>query len=86
MESMEGKRKRPRRSFSDEYKAEVVELCRSSDKSITEVAGDLGLTVSAVRRWVAQADIDAGRRSGMTSEEHAELVQLRKENRVLREA
>ena len=60
-------------------------MCRSSDKSITEVAGDLGLTVSAVRRWVAQADIDAGRRSGMTSEEHAELVQLRKENRVLRE-
>ena len=85
MESMEEKRKRPRRSFSDEYKAEVVELCRSSDKSITEVAGDLGLTVSAVRRWVAQADIDAGRRPGMTSEEHAELVQLRKENRVLRE-
>ena len=85
METMEEKRKRPRRSFSDEYKAEVVELCRTSDKTITEVAGDLGLTVSAVRRWVAQADIDAGRRPGMTSEEHAELVQLRKENRVLRE-
>ncbi len=85
METMEQKRKRPRRSFSDEYKAEVVELCRTSDKTITEVAGDLGLTVSAVRRWVAQADIDAGRRPGMTSEEHAELVQLRKENRVLRE-
>jgi len=85
MESMGEKRKRPRRSFSDEYKAEVVELCRSSDKTITEVAGDLGLTVSAVRRWVAQADIDAGRRPGMTTEEHAELVQLRKENRVLRE-
>jgi transposase len=85
METMEEKRKRPRRSFSDEYKAEVVELCRSSDKTIAEVSGDLGLTVSAVRRWVAQADIDAGRRPGMTSEEHAELVQLRKENRVLRE-
>jgi transposase len=63
----------------------VVELCRTSGKSITEVAGDLGLTVSGVRRWVAQADIDAGRKPGMTSEEHAELVQLRKENRVLRE-
>jgi transposase len=85
METMEEKRKRPRRSFSDEYKAEVVELCRTSGKSITEVAGDLGLTVSGVRRWVAQADIDAGRKPGMTSEEHAELVQLRKENRVLRE-
>ena len=85
METMEEKRKRPRRSFSDEYKAEVVELCRTSGKSIAEVARDLGLTVSAVRRWVAQADIDAGRRPGMTTDEHAELVQLRKENRVLRE-
>ena len=85
METMEEKRKRPRRSFSDEYKAEVVELCRTSGKSISEVARDLGLTVSAVRRWVSQADIDAGRRPGMTSEEHSELVQLRKENRVLRE-
>ena len=85
METMEEKRKRPRRSFSDEFKAEVVELCRRSDKTIAEVSGDLGLTVSAVRRWVAQADIDAGRWPGMTSEEHAELVQLRKENRVLRE-
>ena len=85
METMEEQRKRPRRSFSDEYKSEVVELCRTSGKSISEVAGDLGLTVSAVRRWVAQADIDAGRRPGMTSEEHSELVQLRKENRVLRE-
>jgi transposase len=85
METMEQKRKRPRRSFSDEYKAEVVELCRNSDKSITEVAQDLGLTVSAVRRWVAQAEIDTGQRPGMTTDEHAELVALRKENRVLRE-
>jgi transposase len=85
METMEEQRKRPRRSFSDEYKAEVVELCRTSGKTIAEVAGDLGLTVSAVRRWVAQADIDAGNKPGMTSEEHSELVQLRKENRVLRE-
>jgi transposase len=85
METMEQKRKRPRRSFSDEYKSEVVELCRTSDKSITKVAQDLGLTVSAVRRWVAQAEIDAGQRPGMTTDEHAELVALRKENRVLRE-
>jgi transposase len=85
METMEQKRKRPRRSFSDEYKAEVVELCRTSDKSIAEVSHDLGLTVSAVRRWVAQNDIDQGRKPGVTTEEHDELVQLRKENRVLRE-
>ncbi len=85
METMEQRRKRPRRSFSDEYKAEVVELCRTSGRSISEVSHDLGLTVSAVRRWVAQADVDGRRRPGMTSDEHEELVQLRKENRVLRE-
>jgi len=84
MENM-GNGRRPRRSFSDEYKAEVVELCRTSGKSIAQVAHDLGIGETAVRRWVAQAEIDAGRRPGLTTEEHAELVALRKENRVLRE-
>ena len=63
----------------------MVELCRTSGKSIPDVARDLGLGVTAVRRWVAQSDIDTGRRPGMTSEEHSELVQLRKENRMLYE-
>jgi transposase len=85
MGTMEDKKKRSRRSFTPEYKAEVVELCRTSGKSIGAVAQDLGLGVTAVRRWVTQADIDASRREGMTSDEHDELVQLRKENRVLRE-
>ena len=84
MENM-GNGKRPRRSFSDEYKTEVVELCRTSGKSIAQVARDLGIGETAVRRWVAQAEIDTGRRPGLTTEEHAELVALRKENRVLRE-
>jgi len=84
MENM-GNGRRPRRSFSDEFKAEVVELCRTSGKSIAQVAHDLGIGETAVRRWVAQAEVDAGRRPGLTTEEHAELVALRKENRVLRE-
>ena len=84
METM-GNGRRPRRSFSDEYKAEVVELCRTSGKSIAQIARDLGIGETAVRRWIAQAEIDAGRRPGLTTDEHAELVVLRKENRVLRE-
>src|SRR5487761_1392784 len=77
--------RRSTRSFTKEYKQEVIELCRTSGKSIAEIARDLDLTESAVRRWVTQSDIDAGQRPGLTSEEHAELVALRKENRVLRE-
>jgi transposase len=83
-ENMENGR-RPRRSFTDEYKAEVIELCRTSGKSLVAVAQDVGLTRSAVWRWVAQAEIDAGRRPELTSEEHAELVSLRERNKTLRE-
>ena len=76
---------RRRRSFTLEYKAEVVELCRTSGRSITAVARDLGLTETAVRRWAAQAEVDAGQRDGLTTAEREELSRLRKEVRVLRE-
>lgn len=77
--------RRPRRAFTDAYKAEVVALCRNSGKSMAEVARDLDLTESSVRRWVAQAEIDVGRRDGLSTDERAELSRLRRENRVLRE-
>ena len=84
---MEGtmQQRRRRRAFTDSFKAEVVEFCRKGDRTIPEVARDLDLTESSVRRWVEQAEIDAGRKPGLTSSEHEELVRLRKENRVLRE-
>ena len=81
---MESERKQ-RRSFSRQFKAETVALVRSSGKSIPQVCRDLELAESVVRRWVAQAEIDAGRRAGLTSAEREELARLRKEVRVLRE-
>lgn len=84
METM-AKEKRPRRSFSREFKAEVVDLCRTSGKTIAAVARDLDLTETAVRRWVAQAEVDAGRREGLTTEQLGEVSVLKRENRVLRE-
>jgi len=79
------RQRRKRREFTDAYKAEVVALCQKGDRSIAEVARDLDLTETAVRRWVAQAEVDAGRRPGQTTAEQAEIAQLRRENRVLRE-
>ena len=76
---------RPRRSFTPEFKARTVELVRSSGKSVAEVCRELDLTETAVRRWLAQADIDAGRRDGLTTAEREELTRLRRENRVLQE-
>jgi transposase len=76
---------RSRRFFTPEFKARTVELIRTSGKSVGEVCRDLDLTETAVRRWVTQADIDAGRRDGLTTAEREELTRLRRENRVLRE-
>ncbi len=84
METM-ARQRRPRRSFSDQFKAEVVELVRSSGKTVGEVSRDLDLTETAVRAWVRQAEVDAGDRDGLSSGEGEELARLRRENRVLRE-
>ena len=82
METM-GRSKRPRRSFTKEFKAEVVELVRQPGNTAASVARDLDLTETAVREWVRQVDVDEGRRDGLTSAEQEELVRLRRENRVL---
>lgn len=77
------KKPRPRRSFTPEFKAEIVEACRRGDRSIGKVAEDFDLTETAVRAWVRQAEIDDGQRDGLTSEEREELSRLRRENRRL---
>ena len=86
MESM-GKKPRRRRSFTAEFKAEIVELCQRGDRSAGQVARDFDLTETAVREWVKQAGRDAGTRhdGGLTTAERQELTELRRENRRLRE-
>ena len=85
METMERKQPRARRSFTPEFKAEIIELCRRGDRSVGQVAKDFDLTESNVRTWVNQAETDRGERPGLTTEERAELTRLRRENRSLRE-
>jgi transposase len=77
--------KRKRRAFNAEYKAEVVERIRTSGRSIGAISNELGLTETAVRRWVAQAEVDAGRggTGPLATSEREELVRLRRENRRL---
>ena len=81
------KRKKPRarRSFTPEFKADIVEQCRKGDRSIAQVARDFDLTETAVREWCRQADVDDGQRPGLTPAERDELAQLRRENRRLQQ-
>jgi transposase len=85
METKKPRNQRPRRSFTPEFKAEIVELCRRGDRSISQVSRDFDLTETAVRAWVLQAAVDAGEREGLTTEEREELSRLRRENRRLRD-
>ncbi len=87
MDSVGTKNARPRRSFTPEFKAEIVECCQRGDRSIGQVVRDFDLTETAVREWVRQAERDAGTRGdgGLTSAERVELSSLRRENLRLRE-
>jgi transposase len=74
-----------RRKFTDEFKAGAVRLVLDEDKTVAAVARDLDLTPSALSGWVKQARADRSKgKTGVTSEERAELAALRKELRVVK--
>lgn len=78
------KERRQRRSFTDEFKVGAVRLVLDEGKTIAQVARDLDLTPSALGGWVEQARADRSKgKTGLTSEERAELAMLRKRVREL---
>ena len=84
MEKQEKPAKRPRRKFSDEFKRDAVEIVNSSDKSIAQVARELGIYDSTLGNWVKQDEIDRGVRDGVTTAGREEVAELRRENARLR--
>ena len=69
--------------YPREFRQQAIELVRLGEQPITRIAHDLGVSDQTLRNWVRQTDIDQGRRDGLTTEERAEVVQLRRRNRVL---
>jgi transposase-like protein len=66
----------------EEFRRRVVALARSGEKPVAQISMDLGISESCLRRWMAQSNGDDGRLEGLTRDDRAELVRLRRENRV----
>lgn len=74
------KQRRARRSFTPEFKADAVKLCKAGDRTIAQVAEDLDLTETALREWVKKADetSDESSTEPLSEVERDELKELRK--------
>jgi transposase len=72
-----------RRKFTNEYKADAVKLYLDSEESLPVVAKNLGIVENTFRRWVKQAEIDAGNgpEGAYTTSEKAEIRRLKRELR-----
>jgi transposase len=73
---------RKRREFTNEFKVEAVKLAEKGETPVAQVARELGLHETTLRRWMALYGKGAGAK-GMTPEEHEELIRLRRENKRL---
>jgi transposase len=81
-----GATKRVRRSFTEEFKAGAVRLVLDEGKSISQVGRDLDVAQSVIGNWVKQARADrTNGKTGLTTEERAELARLRREVKDLRQ-
>ena len=64
--------------YPAEFKRRAIELATQSDAKVAEVARDLGIAESGLRRWLERDDVDPGRKPGLTTDERKEPAELRR--------
>jgi transposase len=69
--------------FPPDFKRDVVAVARRRTAPLQEVAADFDISLSTLKRWMLQADVDDGIQDGLTSTEQSEVVQLRRDKRRL---
>ena len=81
------------RRYPPELRARAVRMVQESyDRgeerfgTVTRIATQLGIGPESLRKWVHQAEVDRGRRTGTTSEDARRIAELERENRELRRA
>lgn len=71
------------KAIPKEFRDNAVAMARAGDIPVAQLAKELGVSESGLRRWMAQADVDEGSRPGVSRNESAEVTALRRRNKVL---
>jgi transposase len=71
------------KAFPKEFREDVVAVARKGEAPIAQIAKDFGVSESCLHRWLQLADVEDGKRPGVTASESAEVRELRKRNRLL---
>ncbi len=69
--------------YPKEFRDDVVAVARQGQSSLKQIATDFGISEGSLANWMKQADIEDGRRSGLTDADRAEMRELKKRNRLL---
>jgi transposase-like protein len=71
------------RPYPKEFREDVVRVARQGDAPISQIARDFGVSDATISNWLKAADVEDGKRSGVTRQESDELRELRKRNKLL---
>ncbi|GHJ58692.1 transposase [Nocardioides sp. OK12] len=69
--------------YPKEFRDDVVAVARQGQSSLKQIAKDFGISEGSLANWMKQADIEDGRRPGLTDADRDELRELKKRNRLL---
>ncbi len=69
--------------YPREFRDDVVAVARKGEAPIAEVAKDFGIAESCLRNWLNAADVEDGKRPGLSAQESEQLREFKRRNRLL---
>ena len=69
--------------YPQEFRDDVVAVARRGQAPLAQIAKDFGISEGSLTNWMKKADIEDGKRPGLSEDERKELRELKKRNRLL---